>query len=81
MSSLTRLFCLPAYRFFLFRTRDRLAVRPHYILSLPQYLLTCDVIGIRVSLYNAISEEETDKLVSYIDDFLEMEASVAAPEV
>ncbi|ETW85995.1 hypothetical protein HETIRDRAFT_44105 [Heterobasidion irregulare TC 32-1] len=31
--------------------------------------------GIRVSLYNAVTEEETDKLVSYMKEFIAQEAS------
>ena len=34
--------------------------------------------GIRVSLYNAVTEEQTDKLVAYIKEFVEKEAVVAA---
>ena len=32
-------------------------------------------LGIRVSLYNAVTEEETDKLVSYMKEFIAQEAS------
>jgi phosphoserine aminotransferase len=28
------------------------------------------VLGIRVSLYNAVTEEQTDTLVAYMKDFL-----------
>lgn len=33
------------------------------------------VIGIRVSLYNAITEDETDKLCSYVKEFIEKEST------
>ena len=32
------------------------------------------MIGIRVSLYNAITEEETDKLCRYIKEFIDQES-------
>lgn len=38
------------------------------------YLYRRSVGGIRVSLYNAISEEQTDQLVSYIREFLTEES-------
>jgi phosphoserine aminotransferase len=34
--------------------------------------------GIRVSLYNAVTEEQTDKLVAYIREFVEKEVAVGA---
>lgn len=33
-------------------------------------------IGIRISLYNAITEEQTDKLVAYIREFVAQEPGV-----
>lgn len=35
-------------------------------------------LGIRISLYNAITEEHTDQLVAYIDEFLLVEAGTKA---
>jgi phosphoserine aminotransferase len=40
--------------------------------------LTYSSAGIRISLYNAITEEQTDKLVQYIREFVEQEAASAA---
>lgn len=36
--------------------------------------------GIRVSLYNAITEEQTYKLVAYIREFVEKEATANAAQ-
>ena len=37
------------------------------------HALTDHLPGIRVSLYNAITEEETDKLIEYMQSFIEEE--------
>lgn len=33
-------------------------------------LLTRFLIGIRISLYNAVTEEQTDQVIKYIDEFI-----------
>lgn len=35
-------------------------------------------LGVRVSLYNAVTEQEVDKLIAYMTRFLAESASVAA---
>ena len=51
----------------------RYSTLPYFSLQYT-YLISA---GIRVSLYNAVTEEQTDKLVAYIREFVEKEAAAA----
>ncbi len=58
-----------------------LAVDPSEVgrepLSLSSFVLT-PLLGVRVSLYNAVTEQEVDKLIAYMTRFLAESASVEA---
>ena len=51
----------------------RSAVRIHRVNMPAAWFLILLPTGIRVSLYNAISEADVDKLVAYIDNFIGQE--------
>jgi phosphoserine aminotransferase len=42
----------------------------HYFSELSAYHLAVFLIGIRASLYNAVTEESVDALVKFIDEFV-----------
>jgi hypothetical protein len=48
-------------------------IRVYFSFFASNLILSCT--GIRVSLYNAVTEEQTDKLVAYMREFVEQEAA------